>query len=304
MKRTLLALTAAAALLLAGCGGDEDPLEPEETDSASGDDSALVVGSANFPENVLLMEIYAQALDDAGVETETRPNIGAREAYIAGLEDGSIDLIPEYTGNLRLYFNPEATQTEPGPVFLELRESLPETLTVLDFADAQDKDAVVVTGATAKKYSLTTIADLAPVAKDLTLGGPPEWKTRRTGVPGLEEVYGVTFKDFVELDAGGPQTLQGLLSGRIDAGNIFTTNPNLVTEDLVVLRDPESLFAAQNVVPLLRTDAVTDDVTATLNQVSAVLDTVALTQMMSKVEIDKEDPEDVASEWLVEAGLS
>jgi osmoprotectant transport system substrate-binding protein len=313
MKRNsvLASVTAVAVLGLAGCGGDSDPLETDTgsgSGSGSGDDAALVVGSANFPESVLLAEIYAGALSGAGVEASTRPNIGSRETYLPGLLDGSIDVFPEYTGTLRDYFALEAgeevTGTEPEDVYEELKNVLPDELTALAYAEAEDKDAVVVTRETADEHSLTTIGDLAPVAGDLTLGGPPEWKTRATGVPGLKKVYGVEFGDFIELDAGGPLTLEALLNGRIDAGNLFTTNPSIAAEDLVVLEDPESLFAAQNIVPLLRTDAVTDDATTALEEVSSALDTELLGELVTRVVIDKEDPEDVAADFLSEAGLS
>lgn len=305
-KRThaLTALAAAAALSLAACGADEDPLAEDTGGDGGGSSEEIVVGSANFPENVLLAEIYAGALDAAGMEASTRPNIGAREAYIAGIQDGSIDAIPEYTGNLRLYFDEDASASEPEEVYAELQEALPEDLTVLDYAEAQDKDAVVVTQETAEEYDLATIGDLAPVAGDLTLGGPPEWKTRQTGVPGLQEVYGVEFGDFVELDAGGPLTLKALLNDRVDAGNLFTTDPNVQANDLVPLEDPESLFAAQNVVPLLRSDAVNEDVEAALNNVSAALDTETLGALVTRVVIDKEDPADVAADFLADEGLA
>ena len=300
MKRTpaLASLAALAMLGLSACGGDSDPMDNDAGADDADSAGTLTVGSANFPENALLAEIYAGALEEAGVDAETRLNIGSREIYLEGLADGSIDVIPEYTGNLRLYFNADATGTEPEEVYSELVEAVPDDLTVLEFADAQDKDAVVVTAETAEEYSLTSIADLADVAGDLTLGGPPEWKTRETGVPGLKNLYGVEFGDFTELDAGGPQTLNALLDGRIDAGNLFSTDPNVAANDLVVLEDPEALFAAQNVVPLLRADAVTDEVEAALNAVSAALDTETLGALVTRVVMDKEDPEDVAADFL------
>jgi osmoprotectant transport system substrate-binding protein len=303
MKRNLSfpALAAVAALAVAGCGGGSDPLAE---DTGGGDSASVVVGSANFPEAVLLMEIYAGALEAAGLDVSTKPNIGAREVYIEGIQDGSVDVLPEYTGNLRLFFDRGATASDPEAVYKELQAALPENLTVLDYAEAQDKDAVVVTQDVADEYSLSSIADLAPVAGDLTLGGPPEWKTRTTGIPGLEKVYGVTFGDFVELDAGGPLTLKALLDGRVDAGNLFTTNPNIAAEDLVVLEDPKFLFAAQNIVPLVRNDAMTDELETALNDVSASLDTDTLADLLAKVETDKEDPADVAEQFLSDEGLS
>ena len=147
-------------------------------------------------------------------------------------------------------------------------------------AEAEDKDAVVVTNETAEKYCLTTIGDLEDVAGDLTLGGPPEWKTRQTGVPGLKAKYGVVFGDFRELDAGGPLTLEALLNDQVDAGNIFSTDPNIAADELVALEDPESLFAAQNVVPLVRAEASDADVEEALNAVSAALSQQALLDLV------------------------
>jgi osmoprotectant transport system substrate-binding protein len=309
VKRTALltSLAATAVLGLAGCGGDEDPLASDGADSADsgGGGSEVVIGSANFPENALLAEIYAGALEAAGVETETKLNIGSREVYLKALEPGdeSVDIFPEYTGVLRDYFEPGQPGTDSDEVYDELVASLPDYLTVLEPSSAEDKDAVVVTQETADEHSLVEIGDLAPVAGDMTLGGPPEWKTRDTGVPGLEEVYGVTFSDFRALDAGGPLTLQALLNGQIDAGNLFTTDPNIAAEELVVLEDPDSLFAAQNVVPLVRSEVLNDDIESALNDVSAALDTEKLGELVTRVVIDKEDPEDVAEDFLAEAGL-
>ncbi len=309
MKRTALltSLVATAALGLAGCGGDEDPLASSGGDGSSdgGSKGSVVVGSANFPENALLAEIYAGALDAAGVETSTKLNIGSREVYLKALEpgDASVDIMPEYTGVLRDYFDPKTTGTASDEVYAELQDALPDYLTVLEASTAEDKDGVVVTQETADKYDLESIGDLAPVAGDLTLGGPPEWKTRETGVPGLKKVYDVEFGDFRALDAGGPLTLRALLNGQVDAGNLFTTDPNIAAKDLVVLDDPESLFAAQNVVPLVREEALTDTIESTLNDVSAALDTDKLGDLVSRVVIDKEDPEDVAADFLQQEGL-
>lgn len=293
---TLVALT--AALALSACGGGGDPLaeEDEAPDGGSGGGDTLVIGSANFPENVLLAEIYAAALGDAGVDVETNLNIGNREAYMAGLEDGSIDLIPEYTGNLALFLNEDAEATESEEVYAELQEALPENLTVLDMAEAEDKDSVVVTAETAEELGLTTIADLQPEAPNMVLGGPPEWRDRFTGVPGLQEVYGLEFSEFKPLDAGSTLTVQALVNGQIDAGNIFSTDPAIVENEFVVLEDPESLFAAQNVVPLISTDAVTPEIEEALNAVSAGLTTENLTDMM--VQVQETDPAEVAREFV------
>ncbi|USQ80431.1 ABC transporter substrate-binding protein [Ornithinimicrobium faecis] len=299
--RTTVLVALTAALALSACGGGGDPLAEDEpqgggSDGASAGGDTLVIGSANFPENVLLAEIYAAALGDAGVDVETNLNIGNREAYMAGLEDGSIDLIPEYTGNLALFLNEDAEATASDEVYAELQEALPENLTVLDMAEAEDKDSVVVTAETAEKLGLTTIADLKPEAPNLVLGGPPEWRDRFTGVPGLQEVYGLEFSEFKPLDAGSTLTVQALVNGQIDAGNIFSTDPAIVENDFVVLEDNESLFAAQNVVPLISTDAVTPEIKEALNGVSAGLTTQNLTDMM--VQVQDGDPAAVAREFV------
>jgi len=300
-----------AGVLLAACGGGDDPLAASEDDSPSSDASGggggtVTIGSANFSENTLLAEIYAGALSAAGVDVDTKLNIGAREIYLKAMEPGdeSVDIMPEYTGVLRDYFEPDQPGTDAQEVYDELTASLPDYLTALEPSEAEDKDAVVVTQETADEYGLTSIGDLAEVAGDLTLGGPSEWKTRPTGIPGLEKVYDLEFGDFRELDAGGPLTLRALVNGQIDAGNIFTTNPNIETEGLVALEDPKSLFAAQNVVPLVRTDVLTDDIETTLNEVSAALTTDTLVQLNAEGELEKKDPEDVAQQFLADNNLS
>jgi osmoprotectant transport system substrate-binding protein len=297
--------TAIALMSAAGCGSDSggDPLATGSATSSAGGASSITVGSADFPESVLLAEIYAGALQAKGVDVSKKLSIGSREAYIPALQDGSIDLIPEYTGVLAQYFNKEAKATDSEGVYTELKAALPETLTVLEKSAAEDKDAVVVTKATADKLGLKSIADLEGKSQDLVLGGPPEWKTRPTGVPGLKKVYNLEFKSFKPLDAGGPLSVQALKSGQVDAANIFTTDPSIPANSFVVLEDPKSLFAAQNVVPLATKAKVNPTVEGALNAVSAKLDTKTLTDLLAQVVTDKKDPDAVAAEFLKANGL-
>ena len=305
MKRARLAAAATAAvtlLALSACGGS-DALDSGSNDTPAASDT-IVVGSANFPESILLGEIYAGALEAKGVKVEKKLNLGSREVYLKALEDGSIDLLPEYNGYLLGYYDPQATASGPDEVLAALKTKLPSTLTVLNQAAAEDTDAVVVTKATADKYHLTSIGDLAPVAKDLTLGGPPEWKTRATGVPGFKAKYGVTFKAFKSLDAGGPLSVAALDKGQVDAANIFTTDPNIVAKNWVALQDPEHLFLAANVLPLITKTKASQTVSDALNAVSAKLTTETLLDLDKKVILDKADPQTVAKEFLSSNGLS
>ncbi|MGN6088932.1 MAG: ABC transporter substrate-binding protein [Actinomycetales bacterium] len=313
--RSLLAVVVAGLLALAGCGGSSgtNPLGSGDASSGgaasqpatggSGGGTSLVVGSANFPENVLLAQIYAEALKAKGVDVSTKLNIGSRETYIPALKDGSIDLIPEYTGVLLQYFKKDATAVSPDDVYQALQQAVPQPLTVLDKSSAEDKDAVVVTQETAQKYNLKSIGDLKPYAPKMVLGGPPEWKTRPTGVPGLKKVYGLDFKEFRPLDVAGPLSVQALKSGQVDAVNLFTTQSAIAQNNFVVLDDPKHLFAAQNVVPLINQDKVTPDVRSALNAVSAALNTDELAQLVKQVEVDKKDAADVAQQWLKSKNL-
>ena len=307
MKRTRAALLGAAlvsVLAVAACGSSSGGSPLSSAGGSKAPSDSIVVGSANFPENVLLADIYADALSAKGVKVSTKLNIGSRETYIPALKDGSIDLIPEYSGVLLQYFQPSATQVTSDDVFTALQSAVPAPLTVLNQSAAEDKDAVVVTKATADKYHLTSIADLAPVAGKMTYGGPPELKTRPTGLPGLKDKYGVVFKKFLALDAGGPLTIQALKSGRIQGGDVFTTDPNIAANGWVILQDPKNLFAAQNVLPLINKAKATPTVTAALNGVSAKLDTPTLGGLVTKVVLDKQDPDTVAKAWLASVGLS
>jgi osmoprotectant transport system substrate-binding protein len=307
MKRTRAALLGAAlATVLAAataCGSSSGGSPLSSTGGSKAATDTIVVGSANFPENVLLAEIYAEALSAKGVKVSTKLNIGSRETYIPALKDGSIDLIPEYSGVLLQYFNKAATQVSSDDVFNALKTAVPAPLEVLAQSQAQDKDAVVVTSKTAGKYHLTSIADLKSVASKLTYGGPPELKTRPTGLPGLKSKYGVVFGKFLALDAGGPLTIQALKSGRIQAGDVFTTDPNITANGWVILQDPQNLFAAQNVLPLINKSKATANVTATLDAISAKLDTATLGGLLKKVSLDKQDPDTVAKQWLSTGGL-
>ena len=265
---------------------------------------SVVIGSANFPENELLAEVYALALQAKGVKVTTKLNIGAREVYYPQVKSGAITIIPEYNGTLlTVEADPTSTAKTTAQVDAALAAKLPSTLTVLNPAPAQDSDSITVTAATAAKDHLKSIADLKPYASSMVLGGPPEFKTRSDGIAGLKANYGLTFKSFDPPDESGPITLAALTGGKVQAADVFTTTPQIVTDKLVSLADPKFNFAAQNVVPLVYKPDLTPTISSTLNAVSAKLTTAALLQMDNAVITDKANYTTVAQGFLTSIGM-
>jgi osmoprotectant transport system substrate-binding protein len=313
MKRTFAGVATAvvAALTMTACGGSSDPLSntpAQQPGGAStgpvGKPDKIIVGSANFPESALLAEIYAAALSAKGITIEKKLNIGNREAYYPGLSDGSIDLIPEYTGVLLQHINKSATETSADDVYGALQKALPATLTVLAKSSAEDKDAIVVTKDTADKWSLKAISDLKAHGGETVFGGPPEIQRRADGLPGFKKNYDLEFKEFKALDAGGPLTVDALKTGAIQAGDLFTTDPAIKANNFVVLEDPKNNFAAQNVVPLIVKAKASDEVKQALDAVSAKLSTETLIELLTKLSApDKPDAAKVAADWLASAGI-
>ena len=273
--------------------------------SSGGSSTSVVVGSANFPENELLATVYAQALQAKGVKVSTKLNIGAREVYYPQVEKGTISIIPEYNGTLlTVEVDKTSTAKTTAEVDAALAAKLPSTLQVLNSAPAQDSDSITVTQATANKYHLKSIADLKPYAANMALGAPPEFKTRTDGIAGLKATYGLTFKSFVPLDESGPLTLAALQSGKVQAADVFTTTPQIVTDKLVSLADPKFNFAAQNVIPLVYKPAMNATIINTLNAVDAKLTTEALLQMDNAVITEHASYSTVAAGFLQAEGLS
>jgi osmoprotectant transport system substrate-binding protein len=306
MRRVLatLAATTVVTLTMAACGGGSDPLGNGAGGGSAAPSDTIRIGSANFTESTLLAEIYAQALEAKGVTVERHLNLGSRETYIPALKDGSIDLIPEYSGNLLQYLDRSAPQTAPADVYAALLKTVPAPLTVLDESDAQDKDSVVVSRGLAQRDHLASIPDLAPHCGELTFGGSSEFQARLDGIPGLRKNYGCSFRSYLALDAGGPLTLSALKGDKVQAADVFTTDPSVETDDLVALADPKNNFAAQNVLPLINSSKVTDEVKQELDAVSAKLTTQSLVDLNRQLNApDKPDPAAVAKGWLSRSGL-
>ncbi|WP_336708147.1 MULTISPECIES: ABC transporter substrate-binding protein [unclassified Cedecea] len=263
----------------------------------------VIIGSADFPENQLLATIYAGALEAQNIPVEKKLNIGSREVYIPALLDGSINVIPEYSGALLSYLDAKNTAHSSDEVATALAAKLPAKVKMLNTSVAQNSDVIAVTKKTADKYNLKTIEDLKPHAAELILGGPAEWKTRHEGVPGLKEVYGLNFKSFKVLDVAGPLTLTALKNNQIQAADLTSTTPEIQKDHLVALADPKNLFAAQNIVPIVATTTLNPTIEGTLNKVSAQLTTADLIAMNGQL-AEFASIDDVAHQWLVKHGLS
>ncbi|WP_316752837.1 ABC transporter substrate-binding protein [Streptomyces herbicida] len=298
---------AAATALLAGCSSSDDKAgDPLKQDGGKASGDTVVVGSNNFAESILLADIYGEALKAKGIKVSYKPNIGSRETTYGLLKNGSVSVLPEYNGALLAYLDSKAAPKTVEATTSAIEAKLDSKLTLLDPAPAQDKDSVTVNAATAKKYDLTdksSISDLKSVAKDLVIGASPEFQTRQQGLVGLKSVYGLEFKSFKALDAGGPLTQAALKKNTVQAADIFTTDPTIAKEKFVVLQDTENLFGFENVQPLVYKGALSQKGVDALNAVSAKLDTATLLDLDTQVQSENKDPLDVAKAWLKSAGL-
>jgi osmoprotectant transport system substrate-binding protein len=303
-----LAAGVGLALALSACGGSSNPLSsaPATGGASSGPGGALVVGSADFPESQVIAELYAGALSAAGVTASTKPNIGSREVYFKAVQDGSVDVIPDYSGNLLLHVNKDATEVSAEDIAKALPAKLPGGLAVLDAAKAEDKDAMVVTKATQEKYQLKSIEDLAKVCSQIVVGAPATFAERAYGLPGLKKNYGCEPKKLEPFsDGGGAVTLKALLSDQVQVADIYTTTPSIADNDLVVLADPKNNFIAQQVLPLYNKAKMTDKAKDALNAVSRILSTEDLINLNRAVSgTQKQNPKDAAAAWLKDKGLA
>lgn len=270
---------------------------------------AVRVGSTNFAEQVILAELYGQTLEANGYRVERRLNLGPREIVEPALESDQIDLYADYLATLLAFVSKGAEKgsADAATTRTALQAALqPKSITVLDYAPAVDTNGQVVTRATADRYRLAKTSDLAPVASTLVLGGPPECPERPFCLPGLKETYGLTFKDFKPLDAGGPLTVAALEGNQIDVAVMFTTDAVISSRGFVLLEDDKHLQLADNVAPLVRDSWLSraaPDAREQLNKVSAQLTTAELTALNKQVGIDRQDPRPVATAWLKAKGL-
>ena len=286
------------ATALAGCGKSN-----KKTSSTSAKGGSITIAGSDFEEQDIVANIYAVALRAKGLTVTVKPHLGKREVVQPALQSGQVDLLPEYAASLSEYLKAGSSSGDINAEITNLKSLLqPKGLTVLDPAGAYDANALVVTKATADKWHLTKISDLAPIASQLTFGGPPECPTRPKCLVGLKGTYGLNFKTFKPLDVAGPITKKALTDGSVDVALLLSSD---VPENTVVLQDDKQLQGAENLIPVIRTAKNDATVTATLNAVSKALTLDELIDLNRKAAgPDKPDASKLAEDWAKEYKLA
>jgi osmoprotectant transport system substrate-binding protein len=303
-RNVLQAACLALAVLCCACTNSADQGSAARVQTAGHPGPAITVGSFDFPESILLAYTYAGALAAKGFPVRVLPDLGTRELVDPALMNGLIQLVPEYSGSALDFMSlgrRPATADAAATYRSLTRLAASRGLVAAQPAPAQDANAIVVTAATAARYHLRSIADLARPARGLVFGGPPECQERADCLLGLERAYGLRFKAFAATDAGGPLTRQALATGQIGVGLLFTTDPSIPLRHLVILADSRALQPAENITPLVRRtsmDRYGPRLLAVLDAVSARLTTDTLRSLDARVELTGLDPRKVADSWL------
>ncbi len=299
--RVIGATLFAFALLAAACGDSDG----SGGDANIPDGPTITVTSFNFNESQILAEIYAQALEDSGYPVDRQLNLGAREVVLPALGDGEVDLVPEYIGTMLTFLGGTATSDSESTHAALVELASGENIAVAGFTPAQDKNGLVVTSDFAEETGITKTSELAE-RDDLVFGGPPECPNREFCLIGLQDVYGWTPAEFKPLDVGGPLTVAALDGGEIDVALLFTSDGIIAARNFVLLEDDQGLQPAENVAPALSSevaDVYGQDLIDRLDEVSAAISQVALTEMNRRAGVDQDDPADIAADWLTENGF-
>jgi osmoprotectant transport system substrate-binding protein len=291
------ALALVVVLVAGGCtsAAERRPLEDPRR-------PVITVTSFDFPESETLAELYGQAMRQQGYPVAVVARLGPRDIVQPALEQGRVDLVLGYLGSaLNFLYDKRVATADPQATYARLTQALTSRgISVLPYAKAQDRNGFVVTGDLARRRQLERISDLAPIARQLTFGGPPECPDRPLCLKGLQDVYGLQFARF-EAMPSRTTTADALATGEIDLGMLETTDGNLADRDLVQLADDRRLQPAENIAPMMRTEiaaAYGPRLVRVLNNLTDQLNTRDLIQMNQRVELEGAKPAAVAADWL------
>jgi len=291
------ALVLVVVLVAGGCtsAAERRPLEDPRR-------PVITVTSFDFPESETLAELYGQAMRQQGYPVAVVVRLGPREIVQPALEQGRVDLVLGYLGSaLNFMYDKRVATADPQATYARLTQALTSRgISLLPYTKAQDRNGFVVTGDLARRRQLERISDLAPIARQLTFGGPPECPDRPLCLKGLQDVYGLQFARF-EAMPSRKTTADALATGEIDLGMLETTDGNLADRDLVQLADDRRLQPAENIAPMLRTEiaaAYGPRLVRLLNNLTDQLNTRDLIQMNQRVELEGAKPAAVAADWL------
>jgi osmoprotectant transport system substrate-binding protein len=262
------------------------------------------VGSKNFTEQFIVAELYAQALEAAGIKVERKINLGGTLIAHKALEESQIDVYPEYTGTMLLAVLKAEPMTDRKAVYDKVKvEYAAKGLVLLNEAPLNNSYDMVVRPETATLYKLETLSDLAKVAKELKLGAGPEFRDRKDGIPGLKAKYGIEFKEDLQMAIG--LRYQALASKQIDVVNGYSTDGMIGVLKLKRLKDDKNLWPPYYLVPVVRKDALDANpkIADVLNQVSALLNETVMAEMNYRVDGEKMEPKDVARDFLKAKGV-
>ncbi|HEY9887852.1 MAG TPA: glycine betaine ABC transporter substrate-binding protein [Candidatus Obscuribacterales bacterium] len=287
-----LALSLCTLLVAIACGG-------------GGPSNVIRVGSKDFTEQLILGEIYALVLEDAGYQVERKLNLGGTPVAQAALESGDIDLYPEYTGTGLLTVLKQPVNSDAQAVYDTVASQYKEqfNLVWLTPAPMNNTQALAMTAEKSRELGITTISDFVAQASNLVLIGPPEFEVREDGLPGLKAAYGdFQVADYKAVDPG--LRYQGLVNGEADVAVAFGTDGEISAFDLVVLEDDRQLFPPYQVAPVVRQELLdaAPEVADLLNALSPLITDEVMQTLNYRVTGDKQEPQDVAREFLVEAG--
>ena len=317
----LAALIAAVGLAACGSSSSSDTSSKATSSSSSGSTGQTIqsnpankkvtvtIGSKNFTEEFILGNIYAQALKAAGYNVKTQLNLGSEQIALKALKSGQIDAYPEYTGTaLTSFFKVKTADipSDPTKAYDQTRaEFAKQGITALGPTPFTDSNAVAVTPATAKKLGLKNISDLKSKAGTITLAGPPECRQREDCLLGLQQTYGLKFKTFTPVDPSLRHEV--LQKGQADASIVFTTDGQIKANKEVVLNDDQNIFPPYNITLLVNGKVLQKagpDFAKTIALVQKGMTTPVMQELNSRVDLDKQKPAAVATEYLKESGYT